>query len=524
MLLPDKRQQGAGWLGLLLLSVLTGLGNFAHADQELTSSELLGRQLYRQGAPHAVVEIGDIKSKLDGTLFPCANCHGLRGEGKREAGVNIPSISAQALFVDSVVRRRYDQQSLKQAITRGLDSSLRRLDRAMPRYELTEQQLLQLIAYLQRLGLDWEPGISSSEVRLGTLLPLSGNLAGTGKLLKATLEACIDDLNSRGPIYGRKLTLTVLDSGANAKETLFAFQNLLLENKVFALISVFIPIFTEDIYRLIEQENLPAIAPLSFMQSEDSPSTATFFNFLPTYEDQLRALIAYWAGNIAPKESSAISKLAVVVSDKLQSRKLLPKIRTQLKSYPQIKLTSLIELHPNQKQMSDDLSMLANLQIDAVLFLGNAQEIKYVTHLLADMKNQPVLLSVMGMLGGNVLESPDFSLEKVLLATPFAIQKGKFDVFQNKLRRHGIELLSPGLQDVACKAVEFVHDGLKQVGKQVNRSLLIDVLKNGTSLNMNFMPTLEFWADSPYGIRGSYVLNIDNKIGYSHMSKWVTVR
>nr|WP_225587539.1 ABC transporter substrate-binding protein [Methylomonas fluvii] len=526
-MLEDNRQQGGlGLFGLILFSLLTGIANCVHAQEKLTSSELQGRQLYRRGDPLVVVEVGDTKTQLDGTLFPCANCHGLRGEGKREAGISVPAISAPDLFADSAVRRRYDLKSLKQAIIRGLYPNHRPLSRAMPRYAFTEQQLTRLMAYLQRLGtdVDWDPGIDRAEIRLGTLLPLTGALAETGKLLKATLESCIADLNDRGAIYGRKLTLTALDSGANAEETLLALQNSLLENKVFALVSAYIPVVTADMYRLIEQENLPVISPLSFSPNEDSPLTATFFNFLPSYYDQSRALIEYWIGHVAPKADAEISKLAIVVSDDLQNRKLLPKILTYLKRYPQIELTQSIALHPNQKESVDDLSTLANVQIDAVLFLGNAQEFKHLSPLLADMKNQPVLLSLLELLGGNVLDSPDFSVNKALLATPFAFSKARLDVFRSKLSSQGVELLNPGLQNVACKAVEFVHAGLKQAGKQVSRSSFIDVLKHGNSLNMDFMPALEFSKYSPYGMKGGYVLNIDNKIGYSHRSEWVTVR
>lgn len=513
-----RRLIRSGWFLIALL-------NHAQAQETLTASELQGRQLYRRGDPLAMVEVGGSETKVNGTLFPCANCHGNRGEGNREAGVEIPAISASALFVDSGVRRRYDLESLKRAITQGLDPNRRSLDLAMPRYHFTGEQLVRLLAYLQRLGTDrdWDPGIDGAEVRLGTLLPLSGAMADTGQLLKATLEACLTELNGRGAIYGRKLSLTVLDSGTNDPEARLARQNSLLEDQVFTIVSPYLPAWSAAMYRRIEQENLPVIAPLALTSGDASLSMTSFFNFLPTYDDQLAALIEYWLGSVTPKTDATILKLAVVVGDNLQNRALLPKIRSDLKRHPRIELTQTIELHANN-QTSALVSSLGKLQIDGLLFLGNAQEFNSLRPVLADKKNQPVVLSSLEMLGGKAVESADFSLERLLLATPFALSNDRLERFRAKLSRQGVELLNPGLQNVACKAVELVHQGLKQVGKQLSRSAFIDALRQGNSLDMDFMPALEFVHGSPHGIRGSYILDIDNKAGHSRRSEWVSVR
>ena len=67
---------------------------------ELSPGERRGRQIYRKGEDGAR---GEIKAVLNGDLempatsFPCANCHGRRGEGGNEGGLQPPPLNWEAL-------------------------------------------------------------------------------------------------------------------------------------------------------------------------------------------------------------------------------------------------------------------------------------------------------------------------------------------------------------------------------------------------------------------------------------------
>jgi cytochrome c553 len=66
----------------------------AQSATELTLQEKRGKQIYRKGEGDTNEEIKAILStgnlKLPASSFPCANCHGLRGEGSKEGGLQPP--------------------------------------------------------------------------------------------------------------------------------------------------------------------------------------------------------------------------------------------------------------------------------------------------------------------------------------------------------------------------------------------------------------------------------------------------
>jgi len=58
-----------------------------------------------------------------------------------------------------------------------------------------------------------QQGVSKDQLLIGTILDLSGPLAGYGKDLRNGMNLRIAEVNEQGGIHGRKLTLRVEDNG-----------------------------------------------------------------------------------------------------------------------------------------------------------------------------------------------------------------------------------------------------------------------------------------------------------------------
>ncbi len=89
----------------------------------------------------------------------CAVCHGADREGRRlwpQFWVSAPALTATALFDDEHTgdghgdHNKYDAASLRRAITRGLDPSGKPLDSAMPRWQMSANDIEDLVAFLQQ--------------------------------------------------------------------------------------------------------------------------------------------------------------------------------------------------------------------------------------------------------------------------------------------------------------------------------------------------------------------------------------
>jgi len=179
-----------------------------------------GAQLYLHGQaqpmPQVYLQGGD--TPLPMSLFPCANCHGLEGKGKKEAGVNAPAISWQQLSRPYTVtlsnqrqRPAYDLNLLHRLLTQGLDSSGQAI-KGMPRYALSKAQSRQLQSYLTTLGSGVTQrvaeGIQRNAIHIGLLR--SEQATDNSALwadMQQTLRAWRQQINQHGGLFRRKIVV-----------------------------------------------------------------------------------------------------------------------------------------------------------------------------------------------------------------------------------------------------------------------------------------------------------------------------
>ena len=89
----------------------------------------------------------------------CASCHGATGLGGYLAMGNrskvVPAIDRETLWKKigggELLRPAYTEATLGQAITQGINSAQRPLDKTMPRFQLKNGDLRDLISYLKTL-------------------------------------------------------------------------------------------------------------------------------------------------------------------------------------------------------------------------------------------------------------------------------------------------------------------------------------------------------------------------------------
>jgi branched-chain amino acid transport system substrate-binding protein len=79
-------------------------------------------------------------------------------------------------------------------------------------------------------------GVSKSEITIGTILDLSGPIAGFGKQLRLGMMLRVDEANEQGGVNGRKLKLLVEDDAYDPKKAVLAAQKLVNQDKIFAMV------------------------------------------------------------------------------------------------------------------------------------------------------------------------------------------------------------------------------------------------------------------------------------------------
>ena len=145
-----------GMAGLLVLSYNATTYSSSYYTQPASGFKSNGERIYftvtsDSGKP-IISSIGKIKMK---GMMSCATCHGADGKGGRGRMMmwvfDAPDIRYSALTAGHEGEKPYTDELIKQAITKGVDSEGKRLEPPMPVWQMSEQDLNDLIDYLKTL-------------------------------------------------------------------------------------------------------------------------------------------------------------------------------------------------------------------------------------------------------------------------------------------------------------------------------------------------------------------------------------
>src|SRR5829696_1009140 len=212
--------------------------------RELTAEEKRGKAFYLRGESASGQEITALMGEIDvpATTLTCAGCHGARGEGKTEGGVTAGTLTWSYLTKpyghnDEGGRKHpaFSEASFTRMLTAGHDPAGNKLAVAMPIYRMPQQDMADLISYLKRIETDFDPGISDTNIVIGTLLPEQGALSGLAQSMGDVLRAYFADINRRGGIYNRNIELRIMHG--DMKSTVSNLKHLIDDEQVFAVVS-----------------------------------------------------------------------------------------------------------------------------------------------------------------------------------------------------------------------------------------------------------------------------------------------
>ena len=278
----------AGWItALSLLATLT-----AYAESMPTAETIeRGRALYHGlAALEGPVSVGG--TRLPSSAGACANCHGVRGQGGREAGVQVPGVSWHQLTQPTANRSAYRSgQHILQAIEGAEGRSGQKLAPPMPMFALTESEGQAILAYLQVVGTeaDQAQGVFHDHIKFGVVLPLQGAWRSHGERIHAGLRERFAEMNRAGGIYGRRLELVVEDAGTNRHDVVQAVDRLVQQHQVFALVGSFLPELPAASLHTIKRYRIPLVATLGVPLRDTNERTLTYL--LPSIERQVQQLM-----------------------------------------------------------------------------------------------------------------------------------------------------------------------------------------------------------------------------------------
>jgi ABC-type branched-subunit amino acid transport system substrate-binding protein len=502
------------WLALI---ALTGVSQVSKQSLGgLSEQERRGKQIYlkgESGAKEITALLGNADLEVPATSFSCSNCHGLRGEGTKEGGLQPPPINWETLTrphtseLTRRERRAYDETTLARAISDGLDPAGGRLHPGMPHYKMTREQMADLISYLKKLGneSDTETGVTDEIIKVGAALPLTGPLAQVGEDVKATLAASCAEINAQGGIYGRRFELVVEDSRGDPVQTLEATRRLIEQHGVFALLSSFEPGDSSAINQLIKSKEVPLVGPLTLSPRLQLPPNPYVFYLLPTFADQARTLLDF--AHDRSKERHA--RLGVIYAGNDFNQDALSGLKAQAKMYS-MEIVSEQTFAAGRFKPAEAVELLAQKKPDYVFFFGGADDIKAFAVEMERIKLSVPLLSSVVMVGRGAFTLPANVAAQTFLSYPSALpSQEEFAAFLALLRKAGVNLRSPAFQSVAYAATKIFFEAAKLSGRQLDRAAFINSLEQLHEFKTGVIPPVTFGPNRRVGSVGSYIVGVD---------------
>src|SRR5712691_12193900 len=135
-------------------------------------------------------------------------------------------------------------------------------------------------------------------IALGTHQDLSGPIKTWGVAVANGMKMAVEEINAAGGVQGRKLKLTIEDSGYDPKRAVLATQKLIEKDQVFSMVG---PMGSPTVLAaqdIVLDAGVTQLFPLTAAQftfkfDPAKPQERLKFNNLPPYVESTRAAVKY---------------------------------------------------------------------------------------------------------------------------------------------------------------------------------------------------------------------------------------
>lgn len=451
---------------------------------------------------------------VSGPPVACGNCHGEDGRGRAEGGIEPPSIVWSELtkpygHQHAGGRRHgpFDERLLRRAVIDGIDPDGNRLDAAMPRYAMSEKDFAALAAYLRKLESILDPGLGAEVIRIGTLLPAPGRMAGLEAALHELLRAYFEALNRQGGIHGRRLELIAERLPEDPGEARAATRALVEGGRVFALIAPFSAGVEEELASAAAAAQVPVVGPLTLYPEDRQTSNQHVFHVLPGVPELARVLVR----QAAAEAGLAGQPVALLHADTPGAAAGVRALEAELREAGWRAPLAV----PFASDAMPAAALAAELKargVAAVLLLGAGADLVSLAREGARIGWIPRLLVPGPLAPRDIVALPMAYRDRVTLAYPSAPSDQRPEAlaqFERYAQAGGATRAYQPVRIAAYAAGLLLVEGLKRTGRDLSRRKLVARLETLQGFDTGLLPPLSYNADRRIGSMGAYLVGVD---------------
>lgn len=524
-------------------------GVCAETPDSQPASAALGKRIYLQG----LLPSGkSISARLKGgtrvrdARFACVQCHRRSALGGSEGGRRIPAITAQALFsprvnerhlrarseqAPAVLRSAYDDAGVGRAITQGIDADGHTLDDLMPRFELSEQNLAHLVAYLRTSSRHPPPGLDEQQIHFAAVV--AGDVdAAQVQAMQAVIEAFVHDKNantrnetgrSRRPPWHkqphytayRKWVFHLWPLSGPPTQWPQQLEQYYAKTPVFALIGGTGSASWQPIHAFCAAHELPCVLP-----STDLPVTEQE-DFYALYFSQGMRLEARALAAHLHKYNPKAQRVLQVVQAGARAKQAARSLRQALASREGMHIED--SNYPLDKAALE--SKIQHFQPEVVVLWLDANELKTLPPAVAALGDHGSIYFSASLNAG---EPPQALLQNPaqrFLLQPFDKHNSALLRIQTWLERKNIRSTHERIQADTFTALSLSADALNHLNGYYSQAFFLETLEHmlDNSVTSSVYPHLSLGPGQRFASKGCYVVELrsDNNNNTLTDAQWL---
>ena len=135
------------------------------------------------------------------------------------------------------------------------------------------------------------PAAAQTPIKIGASMSVTGTYAKPGTYQKEGYDVCIDELNAKGGLLGRKVELVIYDDQSQPATAVKLYEKLITEDKVDAVMGPYSSAVSEAVANVTEKYKKVMVAPLAATTSIFKKGRKYIFMMITPAENYLDGLI-----------------------------------------------------------------------------------------------------------------------------------------------------------------------------------------------------------------------------------------
>jgi ABC-type branched-subunit amino acid transport system substrate-binding protein len=337
--------------------------------------------------------------------------------------------------------------------------------------------------------------LDARQALIGCSLSLTGPVASRSQELRQGLEAGVNWVNSKGGVHGRELRLQALDDGYEAERATTNVRQLISDNNVAALISCTGTANNQSILPLVEQAQIPYIAPQSGAVSLRKADHRSVFHVRASYAEEARQMTQKLV-------DMGLTDLVIVYQNNTFGREIAPSMQAAVKSLNEGTAVALrqVVLQEGETAVGLAADQAMNPRPQAVI-LATAGDITVdlITSLRKISRKTPLATTSVALSGTNLRQLGDQAAGLALtMVVPDANHTSVVLTrdYQRAMRAAGHSEF-PAISYEGYVNVRVLAEGLERAGKDLTRARLRTAIASIRGLDLGGL-TVDYGANAPY--------------------------